>query len=140
MASSVWSSRRSCSGEVPRPGPRARRRPPSAREAGTITNDQYSTATEKALAKTAVVQAASTVTGGLAGEFASGAAAPIGRVIPGFAEMLGATTGGVAAGLGGHLAGDLFAQGFQGKDGFDSVGDYAQSAKLGGLMGAVTGG
>lgn len=105
-----------------------------AREEGLITDAQYRTQAHKALGKAAVILAVSALTGGAAGEFLEGASAGLGAGKQ-LSSIIGGTAGGAAAGAGGHLAGDVYDQLLSGKDGFDSLGDYAKSAAVGGAMG-----
>jgi hypothetical protein len=105
-----------------------------ALQQGLITDDEFHSAATKALGKAAVITAASAVTGGGAGAFVQGTARGLGRTA---AQIIGGTAGGAASGVGGHLAGDIYDQVLNGKEGFDSLGDYAQSAITGAVSGAV---
>jgi len=51
-------------------------------------------------------------------------------------QFFGASiSGGVAGSVGGHLSGDVLAQLFEGKEGFDSLGSYVESAGIGAGVG-----
>jgi hypothetical protein len=109
------------------------------RNQGWITNDQFHSTATKALGEAAVVMAASTLTGGLVGEFAQGLAESF-EAGESVAEIIGGGAGGVGSGLGGHFAGDVYEQAFEGKEGFDSLGSYVESGAMGGLTGTILAG
>jgi len=110
-----------------------------AHEQGWTTDDQFSSQTTKALGKAAAIMAVSAVTGGVAGEFAEGVAAGLGASRS-VAQIIGGGVGGFAGGVSGHFTGDVYDQLLNGKQGFDSVGDYMQSGAMGGGMGVVLSG
>lgn len=105
-----------------------------AHEQGLTTDDEFSSASTKALAKAAAVTALSAVTAGVTGELAQGLAAGLGAG-KSVAQLIGAGAGGFGAGVSGHFAGDVFDQAFNGKEGFDSGRDYLKSGALGAGMG-----
>jgi Domain of unknown function (DUF4157) len=109
------------------------------RNQGWITNDQFQSTATKALGEAAVVLAASTVTGGIGGEFGAGLAEAFGAS-KSVAQIIGGAVGGVSSGLGGHFAGDVYEQAFEGKQGFDSASAYAKSGLMGGLTGTILAG
>jgi len=101
-----------------------------AREEGWITDDEYYSASGKALGKAAVITAAAAITGGVVGPYAEGFAAGLGAG-EGAAAVIGGGVGGFAAGVSGHFAGDVYDQMLNGKEGFDSAGSYLESGALG---------
>jgi hypothetical protein len=105
-----------------------------AHQAGLTTDDRFRSATTKALGKAALVGVASAATGGVAGEFGQGVAAGLGASRS-TAQIIAGGVGGVASGLGGHASGDLYDQLLNGKQGFDSLGEYMQSGAMGGAVG-----
>lgn len=107
-----------------------------AHEAGLISKNEFKSAATKALGKSAAVLAVSALTGGVVGEFVSGAAAPF--VGEGAASVIGGGVGGFSAGISGHFTGDVYDQLLNGKEGFDSAGDYMKSGAMGGAMGVTT--
>jgi hypothetical protein len=109
-----------------------------AHEAGLITDNQFSSAATKALGKAAAIIAVSAITGGVAGEFATGVAAPL--VGKSAATIIGGGVGGFTSGVAGHFTGDVYDQMLNGKQGFDGVDQYMQSGALGGLMGVAVAG
>ncbi|MCA9680454.1 MAG: DUF4157 domain-containing protein, partial [Myxococcales bacterium] len=110
-----------------------------ARDAGLISSDAYWTQVAKASTRTLAVGAASAWTGGLAGSWSEGAALGLGAG-EGGAGVLGAGMGGAVGNVGGMFAGDVYDQILNGKDGFNSIGDYGQAFAEGGLAGTLTAG
>ncbi|MBX3162514.1 MAG: hypothetical protein KF773_41510 [Deltaproteobacteria bacterium] len=106
---------------------------------GLITEEEYQHRSRNALAKAGLVIAASAAAGGVGGAYAGGLARGAG-LAPGAATVIAGAAGGTAAGLAGHATGDVFDQAFNGKDGFDSISDYARSGAIGGLTGTVAAG
>jgi hypothetical protein len=101
---------------------------------GLISSDEYWSTTTKAAGRTAVILAATAVTGGTAGGWAEGLA--LGRGVGATtAGVIGGGAGGAASGFAGQLTGDLYDQALLDKKGFSSALDYL--AATGG--GAVTG-
>ena len=105
-----------------------------AHEQGLTTDDEFSSAATKALAKAAAITALSMVTAGVTGELAQGLAAGLGAG-KSVAQLIGAGAGGFGAGVSGHFAADVFDQAFNGKEGFDGARDYLKSGVLGAGMG-----
>jgi hypothetical protein len=106
---------------------------------GLITSDEYWSTTTKAAGRTAVLLAATAVTGGAVGGFAEGVA--LGRgVAPTLAGLIGGTVGGGASGLVGQLTADLYDQALLGKEGFSSAGDYLTATGGGAASGALLSG
>jgi hypothetical protein len=107
-----------------------------ASEEGWITDDQFYESAGKALGKAVAIGVVSTITGGLAGAAAEGAALGVG-ISEGAASIIGGGVGGAVGGVAGHFTGDVYDQLLNGKEGFDSLGDYGMSAAVGGASGAA---
>jgi hypothetical protein len=107
-----------------------------ASEEGWITDDQFYASAGKALGKAVAIGVVSAVTGGLAGAAAEGAALGVG-ISEGAAAIIGGGVGGAVGGVAGHFTGDVYDQLLNGKEGFDSLGDYGMSAAVGGASGAA---
>ena len=107
-----------------------------ALDAGWISADAYSFEASKTEARAIVTAAAMAATGGLAGAWTEGAALTLGAG-EGGSSVLSAAMGGAVGNTAGQLAGDTFDQAFSGKQGFDSLGSYAQTFAQGGLFGAA---
>jgi hypothetical protein len=105
-----------------------------AREAGLISDDDYWNSVNKAVGRAAFVGTAMVATGGLAGEFAAGAAAGLGST---GAALIGGAAAGAMGSVSGHFVGDVYDQVLDGKQGFDSLADYGRSLAEGGLVGTV---
>ena len=105
-----------------------------AHEQGLITDDDMRSRATKALGKAALITAVSAATGGIAGEFVQSFAAPAGDFASG---LLGGVAGGATAGISGHFTGDVYDQMVNGKQGFDSLGDYGRSARDGLVAGGL---
>lgn len=106
---------------------------------GLISSDEYWSTTTKAAGRTAVLLAATAVTGGAAGGLAEGVA--LGRgVAPTLAGLIGGTTGGAVSSVAGQLTADLYDQALLGKEGFSSAGDYLTAAGAGAGGGLVLSG
>ena len=106
---------------------------------GLISSDEYWSTTTKAAGRTAVLLAATAVTGGAAGGWAEGFA--LGRGVGSTAaSLIGGTAGGAASGLAGQLTGDLYDQALLGKKGFSSAGDYLMATGGGAATGALLAG
>jgi hypothetical protein len=106
---------------------------------GRITSDQYWSDTTKAAGRTAVVMAATAVTGGAAGGLAEGFA--LGRGLGTTASaLIGGGVGGAASGVAGQLTGDIYGQALQGQKGFSSAKDYLLAAGGGALVGTALAG
>lgn len=110
-----------------------------AHEQGWTTDDQFHSQATKALGKAAAIIVGSAVIGGVVGEVAEGASAGLGASRS-VAQIIGGGAGGFAAGVGGHLTGDVYDQMLNGKQGFDSFGDYIRSGAMGGAIGTVLAG
>lgn len=105
-----------------------------AHNAGLTSDEEFWLSIEKSVGRAAFVAAAMAASGGLAGEFAAGAAGGLGET---GATIVSHAASGAIGGVGGHLAGDVFDQTLDGKQGFDSLGDYAKSFAVGGAIGTV---
>lgn len=109
-----------------------------AREAGVVSDDAYYVGATKAIGRAALVAAAMTASGGLAGELTAGAAegAGLGRA---FTAVASGAAGGGVGNVAGHFVGDVYDQIADGKRGFDSLSDYGSSFREGAVFGGVVG-
>jgi len=106
---------------------------------GLISSDEYWSTTTKAAGRTAVLLAATAVTGGTAGGWAEGVA--LGRGVgTTAASLIGGTAGGAVSGFTAQLTADLYDQALLGKKGFSSVSDYLVSTGGGAATGALLAG
>jgi hypothetical protein len=110
-----------------------------ARREGLISSDTYWSTTAKAAGRTAVLLAATAVTGGAAGGFAEGMA--LGRGLGATtSQLIGGGFGGAASGLSGQFTADVYDQALLGREGFSSAGDYAAATGLGAASGTLLAG
>ena len=106
---------------------------------GRISADEYWSTTTKAAGRTAVILAATAVTGGVAGGFAEGLA--LGRGVGATASaLIGGGVGGATSGAAGKLTEDLFDQALMGKEGFSSAEEYLIATGAGAASGTVLAG
>jgi len=110
-----------------------------ARREGLITSDAYWSTTALAAGRTAALLALTAGTGAAVGGFAEGFALARGAGAT-TASLLGAGTGGGAAGLAGQFGGDVYDQALLGREGFSSPGEYAAAFGLGAGGGLLTAG
>ncbi len=108
-----------------------------ASEDGWISDDAYYSTSGKAMARSAVLMAATGVSGGAAGAWGEGAALGMGAGAT-TAQVIGGAVGGAASGIAGQFTGDVFDMAFMGADGFSPAGDYAAAGYTGAISGAVT--